>query len=74
MRTTVGGYCALVVWSIVHTNAGRAPFDLAGAETFLSLAGAVLLAYAAILIVGGLRPTAVQDLVPATEATVTLAS
>ena len=27
---TVFGYVSLVAWSIVHTNAGRAPFDLSG--------------------------------------------
>ena len=37
VRMTVGGYFALVAWSIVHTNAGRAPFDLSGMENVLGL-------------------------------------
>ena len=61
VRTTVGGYFALVAWSIVHTNAGRAPFDLVGTETFLGLGGGALLVYAGILIAVGLRREVRQD-------------
>ena len=57
VRMTVFGYMTLVAWSIVHTNAGRAPFDFSGLEGILGLVGAVVLAAATILIaVGLLRP------------------
>jgi hypothetical protein len=42
VRMTVGGYSALVAWSIVHTNAGRAPLDLGGVEVVLGLVGVAL--------------------------------
>ena len=71
VRMTVFGYMTLVAWSIVHTNAGRAPFDLSGLEGVLGIAGAALLAAAAILItVGLLRPA----LDPAVRGAVTLSS
>jgi hypothetical protein len=42
-RLVVAGYTLLVAWSIVHTNAGRAPADLAGMEAPLLVAGALFL-------------------------------
>ena len=57
VRLTVFGYVTLVAWSIVHTNAGRAPFDFSGLEGVLALAGVVTLAWAAVMLaVGLLRP------------------
>lgn len=71
VRLTIFGYVTLVAWSIVHTNAGRAPFDFSGLEGILGLAGAMMLGAAAILIaVGLLRPA--QD--PALHGIVTLNS
>ena len=64
VRMTVGGYLALVAWSIVHNNAGRAPFDLSGVESLLGLGGLALLAGAAYLIASGLR----SSTAPATAA------
>lgn len=46
VRLAVTGYSLMLTWSIVHTNAGRAPFDLAGVETVLAVAGALALAWA----------------------------
>jgi len=54
-RLVVWGYTSLVAWSIVHTNAGRAPTDLGGVESTLGLIGAVLLAGAAVQLVQGWR-------------------
>ena len=71
VRMTVFGYVTLVAWSIVHTNAGRAPFDFSGLEGTLGLVGAVTLAAAALMIaVGLLRPA--HD--PAVRGAVTLTS
>jgi hypothetical protein len=71
VRMAVLGYTALVAWSIVHTNAGRAPFDLSGIEGVLGLVGGITLAAAGILIaVGLLRP----GHVPAVQGAVTLPS
>jgi hypothetical protein len=55
VRMTVAGYLGIVAWSIVHTNAGRAPFDLSGLESALLLIGAALLAGAAAVIAAGFR-------------------
>lgn len=49
-RLVVGGYLSLVAWSIIHTNAGRGPMDLAGVETVLLGLGLVLLAIAGLLL------------------------
>ena len=54
VRLTVSGYMALVAWSIIHTNAGRAPFDLTGMENALGLGGLILLGTSAVLIARGL--------------------
>jgi hypothetical protein len=72
VRMTVGGYSALVAWSIVHTNAGRAPLDLGGVEAVLCLVGVALLAGAALLLGAGFRRSATSDAVA--QAAVTLAS
>ena len=72
VRMTVGGYLALVAWSIVHTNAGRAPFDLSGVESVVGLGGATLLAGATFLIGYGLRSSLAPGTAP--EAAVTLTS
>ena len=39
VRLAVGGYLAIVCWSIVHTNSGRAPVDPTGVESTLLLGG-----------------------------------
>jgi hypothetical protein len=70
-RMTVGGYLALVAWSIVHTNAGRAPFDLTGAESVLGFGGLALLASAAYLIASGLRSSTAPDTAAAPVGTLT---
>jgi hypothetical protein len=72
VRMTVAGYLGIGAWSIVHTNAGRAPFDLSGLESALLLIGAALLAGAASLIAAGFRSSLEAD-APA-EAVVTLTS
>lgn len=54
-RLVVWGYTSIVAWSIVHTNAGRAPADLSGVESTLGLIGAALLAGAAVELVQGWR-------------------
>ena len=71
VRMTVGGYFALVAWSIVHTNAGRAPFDLRGMENVLGLGGLALLAVAAYVIASGLRSTTASDAAVAPVVTLT---
>ena len=71
VRMAVLGYTALVAWSIVHTNAGRAPFDLSGIEGVLGLVGGMTLAAAGILIAVGLRR---PGHVPAVQGAVTLPS
>jgi hypothetical protein len=72
VRMTVAGYLGIVAWSIVHTNAGRAPFDLSGLESALLLIGAALLAGAAALIATGFRSSLEAD--TTAEAVVTLTS
>ena len=72
VRMTVAGYLGIVVWSIVHTNAGRAPFDLSGLESALLLIGAALLAGAAALFAAGFRSSLETDAI--VEAVVTLTS
>jgi hypothetical protein len=72
VRMTVGGYLAIVAWSIVHTNAGRAPFDLSGVESGLGVIGVGLLAGAVVLLAAGFRRATARD--TATEAAVTLTS
>lgn len=47
------GYGFLLAWSAVHTNAGRAPYDLGGAEVALAVGGVALLARAGALLVAG---------------------
>lgn len=49
MRLMVGGYGLLLVWSTLHTNAGRAPVDLTGAEAVALLTGIGLLAAAGVV-------------------------
>jgi hypothetical protein len=72
VRMTVGGYLAIVAWSIVHTNAGRAPFDLSGVESALIIIGMALLAAAGVVIASGFRSSPTPDTTP--EAAVTLTS
>ncbi len=72
VRLTVSGYSAIVAWSIIHTNAGRAPFDLGGLELVLGLLGVVLLAGAGLLLSVGFRPSRRPNAV--SDAAVTLAS
>lgn len=72
VRMTVGGYLAIVTWSIVHTNAGRAPLDLSGVESALILIGMALLAAAGVVIAAGFRSSLTPDTAP--EAAVTLTS
>jgi hypothetical protein len=72
VRMTVGGYLAIVAWSIVHTNAGRAPLDLSGVESALILIGMALLAAAGVVIAAGFRSSLTPDTAP--EAAVTLTS
>ena len=71
VRMTVGGYSALVAWSIVHTNAGRAPFDLSGVEGVLGLGGLAFLAGAAFVIASGLRSSTAPDTALAPVVTLT---
>lgn len=54
-RMVVYGYTSLVVWSIVHTNAGRAPADLSGVESVIGLVGAALLSGGALRLMQGRR-------------------
>lgn len=72
VRRTVIGYVAIVLWSIVHTNAGRAPMDLAGPETILLLVGFALLVSAGISIAVARRREVGQDAIA--NAAVTLTS
>ncbi len=69
VRMTVGGYLAVVAWSIVHTNAGRAPFDLSGVESALGLIGVALLSGAGFLIPAGFRPATAPDTAAGTAVT-----
>src|SRR5690606_931529 len=55
VRLTVAGYGSIVLWSILHTNAGRAPLDLRGVETVLAVLGIALLGAAAAVLVAGWR-------------------
>jgi hypothetical protein len=72
VRMNVGGYLAIVAWSIVHTNAGRAPFDLSGVEGGLLLTGTALLVGAVALIATGFRASLPDH--RTAEAVVTLTS
>ena len=72
VRLTVGGYSAIVAWSIVHTNAGRAPFELGGVDLVLGLLGLVMLGAAGLLLSVGFRPWRGPNVV--SDTTVTLAS
>ena len=47
MRFVVGGYGMLLVWSTLHTNAGRSPLDLGGVTIIVLGAGLLLLVWAA---------------------------
>ena len=71
-RMVVAGYVLLVAWSIVHTNAGRAPADLSGMEMPLMVVGAVLLATAAVSLVTGWRRNAATGAGVAPRPTVTI--
>lgn len=72
VRMTVGGFLAIVAWSIVHTNSGRAPLDLSGLENTILLVGGALLASSAALIATGYRSSRPRATTP--EAVVTLTS
>lgn len=63
----VAGYASLLAWSVVHTNAGRAPLDLAGVEMGLAAGGGGLLAAGTIILMVGLlrRPPASTGTLPA---------
>jgi hypothetical protein len=69
VRMTVAGYVGIVAWSIVHTNAGRAPFDLSGVESALGLIGVALLSGAGFLIAAGFRPATAPDTAAGTAVT-----
>ena len=71
VRLTVGGYLAIVAWSIVHTNAGRAPLDLSGVESALILIGVLLLAAAGLVIATGFRSSPTPDATPRAAVTLT---
>jgi hypothetical protein len=71
VRMTVGGYLAIVAWSIVHTNAGRAPLDLSGVESGLILIGMALLAAAGVVIAAGFRSSLTPDTAPRAAVTLT---
>ncbi|MGH8924697.1 MAG: hypothetical protein ACRDWA_08715 [Acidimicrobiia bacterium] len=49
VQLVVGGYLAIVIWSIVHTNSGRAPIDPTGVESLLLFGGIGALITAGIL-------------------------
>lgn len=70
-RLMVGGYLSLVGWSIIHTNAGRAPADLTGLETTLLILGLALIACAGVLLWAGRRKSREEA---ASRAPVTLGS
>jgi hypothetical protein len=71
-RLVVAGYVLMVAWSIVHTNAGRAPADLTGLETPLLLVGTALLGTAAVSMFIGWRRTGVTGTGVATRPTATI--
>ncbi len=71
MRLVVAGYFAWVTWAIVHTNAGRAPADLSGLETWLLLVGSGLMLIAAFVLLRGRRRSRSRGL---SNPVVTLAS
>ncbi|MCI0679518.1 MAG: hypothetical protein L0Z63_10830 [Actinobacteria bacterium] len=54
-RLVVGGYGLLLIWAILHTNAGRAPADLTGVETALLILGTMLMAGAGLLLLAAGR-------------------
>lgn len=70
-RLVVTGYLAWVGWSIVHTNAGRAPADLSGIETGLLVLGTALMVWAAAVAFTGRRPSRSRD---DSNPTITIAS
>lgn len=45
----VGGYLAIVAWSIIHTNSGRAPADPTGLESVLLFGGLAAFVAAGVL-------------------------
>jgi hypothetical protein len=49
VRLALGGYLAIVGWSIVHTNSGRAPADPTGIESILLFGGLGAFMAAAVL-------------------------
>ena len=49
VHLVVGGYLAIVGWSIVHTNSGRAPADPTGIESVLLFGGLAALVLAAVV-------------------------
>ncbi len=55
VRMVVAGYTLFVLWSIVHTMAGRAPTDLAGIELAMAAAACGLLGVAAARVVSAWR-------------------
>jgi hypothetical protein len=64
VRLMTLGYLSIVAWSILHTNAGRAPVDLAGAEAVLGLAGIGLVALSAVIVGAGFANRPVADAAP----------
>lgn len=57
VRLAVAGYCLLLLWSVAHTAAGRAPLDLVRPETAIALLGAGFLAAGAVRLLAGWRGT-----------------
>ena len=72
VRLMTLGYGSIVAWSILHTNAGRAPIDLSGAEAVLGLSGLGLAGFSAVMIVAGFASRPAAD--PVRRASVTLPS
>ncbi len=48
VRLVVGGYTALVAWSILHTNFGRSPADPAGMESIVLFGAIAAFAFAGL--------------------------
>jgi hypothetical protein len=55
MRLVVGGYALTLVWSTLHTNSGRSPLDLRGAEVAVLGVGLALLVGAAVFFTAAAR-------------------
>lgn len=55
VRMVVAGYTLFVLWSVVHTMAGRAPTELAGIELAMAAGACALLGVAAARVVGAWR-------------------